>query len=188
MKKIFGIIGKSSAGKDFLTSAISKELNIPIATSFTTRNPRVGEIEGREYFFISHEVFMNKIQSGEIAECTSYNVADNMTWYYGLTKEELEKGDYILAIINKDGLEQLTETYGDKMVSIFIECDGLERLQRSINRDKSANPRELCRRFLDDELQLSDIKCDYIVYNDNDSKSEAIQKLKDIILEEMEIE
>ena len=163
MEKIFCIVGKSSAGKDSIVSIVSDELQMPIATSFTTRPKRDGETEGKEYYFITEEEFMQKEQSDGIAECTVYNVADNQTWYYGLTREELEKGKHTLVIVNPDGLEQLTDLYGDKVVSILVECDGIERLERSIKRDKTANPRELCRRFLADEKDFENVVCDYVV-------------------------
>ena len=186
MEKIFCVLGKSSAGKDTLVSIVSEELQMPVATSFTTRPKRDGEIEGREYHFITEEEFMQKEQEGGVAECTVYNVADNQTWYYGLTREELEKGRYALVIVNPDGLEQLTDLYGDKVVSILVECDGIERLERSIKRDKTANPRELCRRFLADEEMFLNIECDYIVYNGEGDRENSIFEFKKIIERELE--
>lgn len=184
MEKMFCILGKSSAGKDTLVSLTSEEMQVPVAVSFTTRPKREGELEGKEYHFITDKEFKTLKQSGRIAESTSYAVADNQVQCYGLTRKELEKGVYVIAIVNPDGLRQLTEKYGDKIVSILIECDGLKRLKRSIERDKTGNPKEICRRYLRDEKDFEEIICDYIIYNDK-TLEEGLEELKNIISEEI---
>lgn len=189
MEKLFCILGKSGVGKDAIVSIVSEEVDTPTALSFTTRPMRENEKQGREYNFITKEEFEHKKEIGLIAECTEYNVAvaDDDVWYYGLTTEELEKSRFVIAIVNTHGLKQLTEMYGDKVVSIQISCDDLIRLKRSINRDSKANAKELCRRFLADVDAFCDIKTDYIIYNEDGMKSDSILKLKKIIMEEIEI-
>lgn len=184
MKKIFCVLAKSSAGKDAITSVVSENLDISMATSFTTRPMREGEVEGREYNFIDEASFRDLHGCDRLAEYTSYEVADDSVWYYGLTKDELEKADYVMVIVNPHGLEQLQKLYGDRVVSILIECNGMTRLKRSIERDKKGNPKELCRRFLADEEDFKYVTCDYLVYNE-ESLFEAVKRFKKIILEEM---
>lgn len=187
MEKLFCVLGKSSVGKDSIVSMVSEELQLPIATSFTTRPKREKEVEGREYYFINKEDFIHKEQSGEIAECTHYVVTDDEVWYYGLTRKELEKDRYPLVIVNPDGLEQLTGLYGDKVVSILIECEGMERLERAIKRDKTANPKEICRRFLIDEVDFESVMCDYIIYNGEGGRENSVIEFKKIIEGELEV-
>lgn len=184
MKKLFCIVSPSGAGKDSVAREVGVDLKLPIATSFTTRPMRSSETEGVEYNFISEEKFWDLDRIGEIAEWTEYVVADDSTWYYGLTRTELEKGDYVLVIVNKDGLAQLQEIYGDRVVSVFIEADGMIRLKRTIERDTKANPLEICRRFLADHNDMKDVVCDYIVYNEGELR-EAVDAFKKIILTEM---
>lgn len=184
MKKLFCVLAKSSAGKDAITTQAKEELGLPIATSFTTRPMRSGEKEGREYYFIDDKSFWDLHGCDMLAEYTTYEVADNSTWYYGLTREELEKADYTMVIVNPHGLEQLTERYGDKIVSVLIECNGMTRLCRSICRDTKGNPKELCRRFLADEKDFENLLSDYIVYNEGELR-EAVDAFKKIILTEM---
>lgn len=185
MERIVAFAGKMGAGKDSLISLVSEELQMPIATSFTTRPMRSGEVEGREYQFITKEEFTEKERKGEIAEHTHYHVADGDVWYYGLTREELEKSKHILTIVNPDGLRQLEEMYGDKVVSILIECSDRERLLRAVNRDKNANIQEICRRMNCDDIDFANINCDYVVYNHDGMKEQALSKLKEIIKEEI---
>lgn len=163
MGKIFCVVGKGGAGKDSTVSIVSQEIDIPMAVSFTTRPMRSGETQGKEYHFITKEEFFKIKAKDGIAEYTVYDVADNETWYYGLSKEELEKDKYMLAIVNPNGLQQLVDIYGDKVVSILVDCDGVERIERAIKRDRNINPRELCRRFLADEKDFENVVCDYTI-------------------------
>lgn len=184
MEKIFCILGKSSVGKDSLVTLVENDLGMKSAVSFTTRPMREGEVEGKEYFFISDEDFRDLHGNNMLAEYTTYHVADNSTWYYGLTREELEKSKYVIVIVNPHGLEQLKEIYGDKVISILVDCDDMERLQRSIKRDAKANPKELCRRFLQDMVDFETVKCDYVVYNTG-LLLDAVDEVKRIIKMEM---
>lgn len=186
MKKLILIIGKSAAGKDYISKRVSSELNIPIAVSFTTRGMRDGETNLVEYEFISNEEFKIKESNNEIIEHTSYNVASNMTWYYGLSKNQLEKSDYVIAIVNPDGKRQIEEKYGDSVVSILIESDDKIRLKRSLDREENPNVKEICRRFEQDSKDFENVSCDYIVYN-NRITNRIIEEVKSIIKEEMEI-
>lgn len=185
MEKIFCILGKSSVGKDSLVSLVEDDLGMKSAVSFTTRPMREGEVNGKEYFFISDEDFRDLHGNNMLAEYTTYHVADNSTWYYGLTREELEKSKYGIVIVNPHGLEQLKEIYGDKVISILIDCDDMERLQRSIKRDAKANPKELCRRYLADEKDFDGLCCHYCIDTTKDPIGFSANTLKKIIIAEM---
>lgn len=167
MRKIFAVVGKASTGKDTLVKMLGEILGMPIALSFTTRQMRVGEGQGVEYNFISEDEFWDLHEHGSLAEYTSYNVASGETWYYGLTKEELEKGEYVLVIVNPDGLEQLRKIYGNKICSILIDAPADVRIKRYLDRDKvtESKAEECCRRFLADNKMFKNIKTDYIVNN-----------------------
>lgn len=187
MKKLFCILGKSASGKDSLTSSVAKELNLSTATSFTTRPMRCNEVEGREYYFIDDMSFWDLHGCNLLAEYTTYKIADGSIWYYGLTKEELEKNEFVIVVVNPHGLSQLEKIYGDKIVSILIDCDGITRLLRTIKRDKNTNPKEMCRRYLADEEMFKDLVCDYIIYNEEELHK-TVKKMKDIIKEEIKNE
>ncbi|HSG05335.1 MAG TPA: guanylate kinase, partial [Nitrospiria bacterium] len=59
----------SGAGKTTLCSSLSQtEENVVYATSYTTRRPRSGEVDGKDYFFISEEAFQSMIRENEFAE------------------------------------------------------------------------------------------------------------------------
>lgn len=176
MKKIILIAGKACAGKDTLVKTIMKDLNLPMALSFTTRPMRTGEKQGVEYNFISDEVFWDLYEYNSLAEYTSYEVASGETWYYGLTKEELEKDDYVLAIVNPDGIRQIKEIYGDKAHIILITADDKQRIYRYLERDSGNNVVECCRRYLADEKDFEGMEYNFLVENNN--FEDALEKLK----------
>lgn len=176
MRKIFAIMGKASTGKDTLTKMLSKETGMPIALSFTTRPMRIGEEQGVEYNFITEKDFWDLHGCDLLAEYTSYNVANGDIWYYGLTREELEKDEYVLVIVNPDGLGQIKEIYGEKVCSILIDAPADVRIKRYLDRDKvtEIKAEECCRRFLADQKDFKDISTNHTVMND--SKLEDVYK------------
>lgn len=176
MKKIILIAGKACAGKDTLVKAIMKEMDLPMALSFTTRPKRTGETQGVEYDFIDKDAFWDLYGYNMLAEYTSYEVANGDTWYYGLTREELEKDDYVLAIVNPDGVRQIKEIYGDKVHVILITADDKERIYRYLERDNGNNVAECCRRYLADEKDFSEMKYDCLIENNN--FEDALEQLK----------
>ena len=63
--KLIIVSGPSGSGKSTVTKIVKDKLNIPLSISATTRNPRDGEIDGKDYFFLSEEEFKNKILNME---------------------------------------------------------------------------------------------------------------------------
>ena len=182
MRKIFAVMGKASTGKDTLTKMLSETLELPIALSFTTRPMRVGEKQGVEYNFISDDDFWDLHGCDLLAEYTSYEVASGETWHYGLTKEELEKAEYVLVIVNPDGFKQLTEIYGDKVCSILIDAPADVRIKRYLDRDivTEEKEEECCRRFLADNKDFKDISTNHCITNVGDLKS-VYKKLESMV-------
>ena len=182
MRKIFAVMGKASTGKDTLTKMLSETLELPIALSFTTRPMRVGEKQGVEYNFISDDDFWDLHGCDLLAEYTSYEVASGETWHYGLTKEELEKAEYVLVIVNPDGFRQLTEIYGDKVCSILIDAPADVRIKRYLDRDTVTEEKaeECCRRFLADNKDFKDISTNHCITNVGDLKS-VYKKLESMV-------
>lgn len=82
---LFVVSGPSGAGKSTVCKKVRRMLGINLATSATTRAPRDGEVNGREYHFLSMEEFKSKIENKEFLEHA--NVHGN---YYGTLKSEVE--------------------------------------------------------------------------------------------------
>ena len=101
--KLFIVSGPSGSGKSTVTKLVKDRLNIPLSISATTRQPRDGEIDGKDYFFLTKETFEQKIKNDEFYEYA--NVHGN---YYGTLKEVVEsnlnKGLNVNTPYNEDGL------------------------------------------------------------------------------------
>lgn len=167
MRKIFAIMGKASTGKDTLTKMLNERMELPIALSFTTRPKRKGEVQGVEYNFITKDKFQELDGTNELAEYTSYEVASGEVWYYGLTRKELEKDDYVLVIVNPDGQRQIKDIYGKRVVSIVIDAPADVRIKRYLDRDTvtEVKAEECCRRFLADNKDFKGVETEYTVTN-----------------------
>ena len=177
LKKIFAIQGFTSSGKDSITSRVSKELNIPILVSHTTRPPRTGEINGVSYHFVDDDFF----NENEFLEQRLYNTEYGI-WRYGLHQSEIENKPYALFIVDRQGYEELQKKLGeDKLTSIFIDVS--EEDLRERHKLRGDCPKEFERRFEDDKKRFDGYLSDYVVYNKN--LENAIEKAKFIIIDEM---
>lgn len=178
-KKIFAIQGFTSSGKDSITSRVSKELNLPILVSYTSRPPRQGEVNGVSYHFVDNDLFDN--ESDSFLEQRLYNTEYGV-WKYGLHEDELKDKPYSLFIVDRQGFEELQEKIGeDKLISIFIEVS--EESLRQRHQLRGDCPKEFERRFEDDKKRFKGYISDYVIYND--ILEDAINKVKKIIVEEM---
>ena len=173
------ISGPSGSGKGTICKKLIEEINnLKVSVSATTRKPRVGEIEGKNYFFIDEENFLDKIKNEEFLEYAS--VYGN---YYGTPKKavlkELENGNDIILEIDIQGALKVKENY-PKGVFIFILPPSLEELKNRIE-GRGTDSKEVIRRRLKcayDELNYA-FQYDYVVLNDE--VESAVDKIKEII-------
>ena len=178
IKKIYCIQGLTSSGKTTITERVSKELNIPVLISHTTRPIREGiEENGKTYHFVDNDFF----NENEFLEQRHYNTKYGV-WKYGLHISELENKPYSLFIVDRQGYKELQNKLGeDKLVSIFIEVSEEELKRR--NKLRGDCPKEFSRRLKSDIEEFKGYISDYIVYNDN--LEDAVKKVKEIIIDEM---
>ena len=138
MNKRKGILivvsGFSGAGKGtLLKSLVSKYENYQISISATTRSPREGEKEGREYFFVAKEKFEDMISKGEFMEYAQY-----VGNYYGTPKKYVEdrmkKGKDVILEIEIQGALQIKKNYPDALLLFVMPPSILELKNRLLNR------------------------------------------------------
>ena len=77
-KKLIVLIGKSNAGKTTLANLIQRELGIKKVVTCTTREKRIGEKDGVDYYFLSKDVALKQVENGEFIEHEIFN-----DWLYG---------------------------------------------------------------------------------------------------------
>lgn len=164
--KVLALFGKSGAGKDTIQKWLTTNYNMNGIISCTTRPPRDYERNGIHYHFLSNEEFAQKVLNMSMLEATVFN-----DWYYGTSIESLRKDKINVGVFNIQGIECLLQDNRLDILPIFIDCSDKKRLLRNIKREKVPNCLEICRRFITDEKDFSDINFDYITFDNNDDRN-----------------
>ncbi len=116
------LVGPGASGKDFMRKRL-EERGLTYAVSYTTRPPRPGEVDGKDYFFLSQEECQLMIDSGKF-----YEVIDFNGWSYGTTLEQFYRDDVF--IMTPSGLSHLSPEDRSKSFVIFFDIDEEVRRQR----------------------------------------------------------
>ena len=157
MGRIFYLMGKSASGKDTLYKRL-RELRPELrpVVLYTTRPVRSGEVEGKEYHFVSADRMEELEKEGRLIEKRVYETKMG-PWVYATADDgqmDLEHGFYLM-IGTLESFCRKREYFGkEKLVPLYIETEDRERLLRAIERERAqARPEyaEVCRRFLADE-------------------------------------
>ncbi len=164
-KKLIIITGPSGVGKGTVVKEIlEKDQDIWLSISATTRNPRKGEKDGENYYFMSNERFKNMIEKKEFLEWAQF--AGN---YYGTplstVNEKIEKGFIVLLEIEVEGAKQIKEKFPEAL-SIFLLPPSKEELEKRI-RNRGTEKEEAINRRLSRanyEIASSD-KFDFVLTN-----------------------
>ena len=161
----------SGAGKTTLVNLLSKKDNYKISVSHTTRDPRFGETNKKDYYFVDDNEFQRLIKNEEFLEYAK--VFNN---YYGTTRtpviDNLNKGKNVLFDIDWQGADQIKNKKLDfKLISFFILPPSKQVLfQRLSNRDMRDKliVEERMKQFERDVLHW--INYDYVIINDEIEK------------------
>ena len=176
--KLIIVSGPSGSGKSTVTKIVKDKLNIPLSISATTRNPRDGEIDGKDYFFLSKEEFKNKIANDEF-----YEYAEVHGNYYGTLKKTVEdnlnRGLNVILEIDVQGALIAKEKKKDAIL-VFFRTKDMEVLEKRL-RDRKTDSEEIIQtRLKNAETELKyENKYNYTIVNENLENS--IQELMDII-------
>lgn len=144
---LFLVSAPSGAGKSSLVNALLKlEPSLQLSISFTTRAPRPGEQNGKEYHFITIEDFLQRKNHGEFLEFAE--VHGN---YYGTSKiliqEAMQAGTDILLEIDWQGAQQVKKQFPE-VASVFILPPSLEALNERLNKRGQDSQEVISRRIL----------------------------------------
>lgn len=176
--KLFIVSGPSGSGKSTITKMVRDKLNIPLAISVTTRSMRDGEVDGKDYYFISKEEFENKIKNDELFEYA--NVHGN---YYGTLNSEIEKRlesgqDVILEIDVQGGI--IAKNKRQDSILVFFKAPNLEILEQRLRGRNTDSEDVIQKRLVNaiEELKYEE-KYDRVIINYEIDKS--IEELIDII-------
>lgn len=124
------LVGASASGKTEIAKELTKLFGIEKAVTTTTREPRVNEKHGVDYFFISKEEFIKKEKKGLFVETTNYN--DN---YYGCGKDQIS--DSKIVIVDPNGLKSFLKLGDKRIITFFMSASEETRFNRMIERGDS---------------------------------------------------
>lgn len=177
--RLFVYAGASGVGKGtIMKELIKRNESIRLSVSATTRNPREGEVHGREYFFVSKDEFEQMIKEDGFLEYAQY--CDN---YYGTPKsyvdEQLSKGFNVFLEIELQGAQNVLRLRPDA-VSIFVVPPSVDELERRL-RDRGTETEDAIeKRLAQAKVELDNAKLyQYIVVNDDLDK--AVEDILQIV-------
>ncbi|WP_422006890.1 guanylate kinase [Pyruvatibacter mobilis] len=162
----------SGAGKTTLSRGLlDSDDEIVMSVSATTRNPRPGEVDGKDYYFVSVEDFGLMVNRGEFLEHAK--VFDN---YYGTPRgpveEALSNGKDVLFDIDWQGTQQLKENAREDVVSIFILPPSTQELERRLHTRAQDSAEIVAKRMAKAADEMSHwAEYDYIIVNQDLDKS-----------------
>lgn len=166
--------GPSGAGKSTLVNAVRKKLpELEFSISCTTRSPRAGERNGREYHFLTAEEFEKRSRRGEFVE--EARVFANR---YGTLKSEVldrvRRGADVILDIDVQGAAKIREAakadaeLGNAAVFVLIVPPSLEILERRLRARATDSKEQLALRIASAERELANFRLyDYIIVNDD---------------------
>lgn len=136
------LVGKAAAGKDHLRRILEGR-GFKYGVSYTTRPPRPGEVDGKDYYFIDEAEFKDLIEQGFFYEHVTFN-----NWYYGTSKEQWYETDDIF-IMTPSGVSKLHAA--DRKHSFIIYIDIPIEIRRERLRGRNDNNDSIERRIQADE-------------------------------------
>ena len=160
--------GASASGKTEVAKLLAKKYGITKIITTTTRSMRVGEVDKRDYFFISKEEFEKKIANGDFVEYTFYN--GNL---YGSTKDQI--ADNRCVVIDPAGLKSYIALNDPNIITFYLEANEETRRQRMIGRGD--DPDKIISRIENDRIAFKKenvAKVDYVIDSDINHSIEQV--------------
>jgi guanylate kinase len=164
---LFVVVAPSGAGKTSLVGELLKhDAHIKLSVSYTTRAPRTGEVDGREYHFVARDKFEAMIAAGDFLEHAL--VHGN---YYGTSKRWIERelaGDHdVLLEIDWQGARQVRKLFS-QMTGIFILPPSLAELRRRLEGRGKDSPETIAKRLANASEEISHVlEFEYIIVNES---------------------
>ncbi len=180
--KLFVISGPSGAGKSTVVfKAMEGRDDVCFSTSVTTRKPRPGEVDGREYFFVDLDRFKEMVENDELLEHAEY-VANSYGTPRAYVEDKLSAGMNVILDIEVQGARQVNEKKPDS-VKIFIIPPSIEELERRLKGRGTDTARAIEARLIRARQEYKEANFyDYIIINDDAER--AAKELAAIMLAE----
>ena len=174
--------GPSGVGKGTIREKLMEDrsLNLFYSVSMTTRSPRPGEVDGREYYFVSKEEFQRNIDNGNLLEWAEF-VGNR----YGTPKDKVEKmrdeGKNVLLEIDVNGTSQiLSKLDPNDVISVFIAPPSIEELGNRLRGRSTESEEVIKNRVAQAARELEESK-KYRFVVVNDKLEDAVEDFRKII-------
>jgi guanylate kinase len=183
--KVFVITGPSGVGKGTLIEQLLERVpELELSISATTREPRQGEADGREYHFLAPEEFRRRIEAGDFLEHASYSGN-----HYGTLREEVERrldqGRSVVLEIEVQGARQVRDAMPEA-VQIFIAPPDERVLRERLEGRGTDSPEAIEQRLRTAEVELAArSEFPHVVVNDEVQK--ATSELEGLVREELSL-
>lgn len=179
--QIFVVSAPAGTGKTTLVQMLIREFpSVVLNISYTTRQPRKGEVEGVDYHFVEESVFLQKMHDGDFLEYVKlYDT------YYGTSREwinqKLREGKHVVLVIDTQGALQIKKKM--KGTFIFLKAPSLEVLHHRLLNRQTESLEMIEKRLIqaEEELKVAN-QYDYEIVNDD--LMTAYQVLKSIMIAE----
>jgi guanylate kinase len=177
--KLIVITGPSGVGKGTLVrSLLEGHPELYLSISATTRTPRAGEVEGKDYYFLTRASFEAAIETGQLLEWAEY--AGN---YYGTPRarveEQIARGKFVLLEIEVVGARRIKQTFPNAL-RIFILPPSLEELERRL-RDRATDSEEAILKRLERAKAEMATCNEFDVQIINDDLATALKEIEEAI-------
>jgi len=163
--------GASASGKTEVAKVLASKYGIVKVITTTTRQIRINEKDGVDYFFVSAEKFRSMINEDKFVEYTAYNGN-----FYGSTKDQIKDNKCI--VIDPQGLIAYSQIKDKNVVTFFLESEEETRYKRMLQRGDSVE--NASKRIITDRIAFdrsSIVKCDFYI----NSETNTVEQVADII-------
>lgn len=169
--KLIVISGPSGAGKSTVVfKAIEGKDNVCFSTSVTTRKPRPGEVDGKEYFFVDLDRFREMVENDELLEHAEY-VANSYGTPRSYVEQKLSDGTDVILDIEVQGARQVNEKMPDA-VKVFIIPPSMDELKHRLESRGTDTARAIEARLIRARQEYKEADFyDYIIVNDDADKA-----------------
>jgi guanylate kinase len=164
---LFILSAPSGTGKTSLIEALSQtDIDLSLSVSYTSRSMRLGEVEGRDYYFVERKIFEQMLEHGEFLE--SAEVYGNL---YGTSQKWINKaidsGQDILLEIDTQGAQQVRRFFSNA-VSIFVLPPSIKVLETRLRNRNQDCEEAIARRMAAARQEISHVReYDYVIINEN---------------------
>lgn len=176
---IFVVTAPSGAGKTTLVAALlAADQQIKLSVSYTTRAPREGEVDGKNYHFVSREAFIAMLQRSEFLE--SAEVYGN---FYGTSQlwiqQQLDAGNDILLEIDWQGAQQVRKLF-PQAIGVFILPPSLQVLEQRLRGRGTDSEESIAKRMASAREEITHVdEFDFVIVNE--VMDEAIKDLISVV-------